>query len=69
MSKEIFKDTVSERAAPSATAAPKPPAREIVEQWWRERVHNSPVSRDTRAYNFLQAAVEDLKRRLEHHQE
>ena len=55
-------------AAPSpfaaeAEAAPSPFAAEI-ERWFVERMHNSPVSRDTEIYNHVRAAVDDLKIRI-----
>lgn len=59
-----MKDIFKKEDAPQPSQATQSP-RELIEQWWRERVHNSPVSRDTRAYNWLYAAVEDLKRLFE----
>lgn len=36
-----------------------------VDAWFNEKICNSPVSRDTEAYNHIAAAKEDLKKRLQ----
>ncbi len=80
MGKDTFKDflgAISKDADASAKDAParahaaapkvsKPSPASLIEQWWHDRVHNSPVSRDTRLYNFMRAAVDELKRLFEH---
>jgi len=35
---------------------------QALDKWWRERVHNSPASRDTVVYNHLTEAFGDLKK-------
>lgn len=37
---------------------------EIVEKWWMDFIHNSPVSRDTEVWNHLYQAKNELKKRL-----
>lgn len=37
---------------------------ELVDQWFAEHFPNSPVARDTDAYNHAQKARDDLKKRL-----
>lgn len=46
------------------TAAEPSRADRVVEDWFLENIHNSPVSRNTEAFNHLRAALDDLKRRL-----
>lgn len=51
----------------AGVAGTMPPAFDIdllVERWWQENFPNSPVSRDTGAWNHAFKAKEDLKRRL-----
>jgi hypothetical protein len=36
----------------------------LVERWWQDWFPNSPVSRDTAAWNHAYQAKEDLKKRL-----
>lgn len=36
----------------------------IINEWWRDKIQNSPVSRHTEVHNHLHAAIEDLKSRL-----
>lgn len=35
-------------------------ARQCVTKWMQDRIHNSPVSRATEAYNHLQSELENL---------
>ena len=56
-------DTLDSAANAEAEAAPSPFAAEI-ERWFVERMHNSPVSRDTEIYNHVRAAVDDLTIRI-----
>ncbi len=45
--------------------APAPSAMDAaIDLWFVERIHNSPVSRDTTAFNHISASVADLKSRL-----
>lgn len=37
----------------------------IVDEWWREVIPSSPASATVESWNYLLAAKEDLKRRLE----
>lgn len=37
----------------------------VVDTWFNETICNSPVSRDTEAYNHMVMVKEDLKQRLE----
>lgn len=39
-------------------------ASAIIDQWFRDYVQGSIVARDVDTYNHVQAAVEDLKKRL-----
>lgn len=52
--------------APIKTPAPKRPADTdaLVERWFRDHVHNSPLARNTEFHNLLHTAKEDLKRLL-----
>jgi hypothetical protein len=52
--------TSSAAAMPSKTR----PGPAIVDRWFRERIHGSPLARSTEHYNFLHEAVRDLKHRL-----
>ncbi len=45
--------------APATTAAPDTAA--IIEAWFVASIHNSPVSHDTRIFNHVRAAVDELK--------
>ena len=36
----------------------------VLDAWWRERVHNSPVSRAPQAYEHLHSVFGELKDRL-----
>jgi succinylarginine dihydrolase len=52
--------------AASATAtdarAPSPDnLSTLIERWFFERFHNSPVSRDVELFNHVRAAVDELK--------
>ena len=47
--------------SPSYTADP---IDLIFDRWMLERIHDSPVSRYTEAYNYLVAALNDLRERL-----
>lgn len=51
--------------APAETPA-SPPSKldELLDAWFNETMHNSPVSRDTAIFNHVRGAVNDLKRRL-----
>jgi hypothetical protein len=37
----------------------------LIERWFFERFHNSPVSRDVEAFNHVRAAVDELKALLQ----
>ena len=61
----------SDTAAPAAAlAAPAPLSFDaealghLVEEWYREHMHNSIVSANTPIVNHVRAAVDDLKARL-----
>ncbi|MFZ5658768.1 MAG: hypothetical protein ACOY5C_02800 [Pseudomonadota bacterium] len=57
---------MSKTATPKpATAAPQPTAAQIVDRWFQDQIHNSPVSRHTEAYNHVAQAVAELKKRLQ----
>lgn len=44
------------------SAAPAPQSNaEKIEAWFAERIHGSPIARDTEAYNYVRKAVDDLK--------
>lgn len=47
-------------------SAPKPGVTErvskVLDDWFADRVQNSPASRDTRVYNHLHGAFGDLKK-------
>lgn len=70
---DLKKDEV---AAPTAAKKilPSPPLEKggeidydrLVEDWWRHWFPNSPVSRQTEAWNQAVKAKDDLKRRLSH---
>lgn len=59
-----------QKAPPAAVAASVPPdtraerAGAIVDAWVCDRIHNSPTSRDTEAWNHLFTALPDLKQRI-----
>lgn len=61
---------VTDDPATTVTAAPEPPivvnhpASDIVEHWFRTTFPGSPVLHSTEDWNFIFAAVEDLKRTL-----
>jgi len=68
--------TDSPEAAPPRGAFPPPPALakpaaaprstdDIVDAWFCEKIHDSPVSRQTDIFNYIAVAVADLKSRLE----
>lgn len=42
----------------------RPDTDAIVEQWFVDRVHNSPASRDPVLYAHLRSAADELKQRL-----
>lgn len=51
-------------ADPKPSAPARPTRDEIIEKWFVERIHDSPVSRHTEVYNHVRAAVDDLKKML-----
>jgi hypothetical protein len=61
-------DTTQPEAAP-APAQAGAPAREtvnaLIDRWFVDHFHGSPVATVTEHFNLVQQAVEDLKRRLE----
>jgi len=53
--------------ATTAKASGKTDAKKVeqaLDKWWRERVQNSPASRDTVVHNHLLEAFGDLKNDL-----
>jgi hypothetical protein len=40
------------------------PVERVVEEWFRNAIHDSPVARSTEAFNHLRQALGDLKRRI-----
>ena len=56
---------MSEVTEPAPHAAPEPSrVAAIIDAWFVEHFHNSPVARATEAFNHARAALEHLKRRL-----
>jgi hypothetical protein len=54
-------------ATPVEADAPAPitdAVDDMVDLWIFDQIHNSPVSRDTEAYNYLREALEVLKQRI-----
>jgi hypothetical protein len=44
--------------------APRIPVDAVIDQWFIDCIHNSPVSRQTEIFNHCAAAKEELKRRI-----
>jgi hypothetical protein len=63
---------LNQKPEPAPAAAPakidKTPARPdpdlAVEQWFRAKIYNSPIARNTECWNYLRQALADLKQRL-----
>ncbi|MGD0826978.1 MAG: hypothetical protein ABSA09_02695 [Desulfobaccales bacterium] len=55
-----------EQPAPQPAPAPAPGSAAVllVERWWQDWFPNSPVSRDSAAWNHAYQAKENLKDRL-----
>jgi hypothetical protein len=51
-------------ASSSVETAEREAIGALVEAWFVEQVHNSPVSRDTVIFNHLRVAVDILKARI-----
>lgn len=58
----MAESTKTTAAAPVKDAAAARDA--LIEQWFVESIHDSPVSRHTEVYNHVRKAVDDLKQRL-----
>lgn len=54
----------TELAGTAGTILPAFDVDLLVEKWWQENFPNSPVSRETGAWNHAFKAKENLKRRL-----
>ncbi len=56
----------SREEAPAPAALTFAPAAldRLIEEWMRERIYNSVVSRNTEIVNHVRDSVNDLKRRL-----
>ena len=48
-----------------AIGKPEPRFDALIERWFQDHFPNSPVARDTAAWNHAMAAKDDLKRRLQ----
>jgi hypothetical protein len=49
---------------PAPAVTPTAETDALVERWFADHFHGSPLARDTATYNLVHAAKEELKQRL-----